>query len=67
MADRLDFAALRADGIEGPATPDPAPPYPAAAGGDAAELLAVACGEAAPAGALTLDQAVRRGQAALAD
>jgi hypothetical protein len=27
----------------------------------------VACGEAAPAGALTLDQAVRRGQAALAD
>lgn len=66
-ADRLDFAALRADGVEGPATPDPAPPYPAAPGGDAAELLAVACGEAAPAGALTLDQAIRRGQSALAD
>jgi len=66
-ADRLDFAALRADGVEGPATPDPAPPYPAAPGGDAAELLAVACGDAAPAGALTLDQAIRRGQSALAD
>ena len=67
MADRLDFASLRADGVEGPATPDAAPPYPAAPGGDAAELLAVACGEAAPAGALTLDQAIRRGQSALAD
>ncbi|MBJ7511726.1 surface-adhesin E family protein, partial [Brevundimonas sp.] len=40
-ADRLDFASLRADGTEGPATSDPAPPYAAAPGGDAAELLAV--------------------------
>ncbi len=67
MADRLDFAALRADGVEGPVTPDAAPPYPAAPGGDAAELLAVACGETRPANALALDQAVRRGQSALAD
>lgn len=66
-ADRLDFASLRADGTEGPATPDPAPPYPAAPGGDAAELLAVACGETRPEIALTLDQAIARGQSALAD
>ncbi|WP_154726945.1 hypothetical protein, partial [Brevundimonas mediterranea] len=36
-ADRLDFASLKADRTEGPATPDPAPPYEAAPGGDAAE------------------------------
>lgn len=66
-ADRLDFASLREDGAEGPATPDPAPAYDAAPGGDAAELLAVACGETRPANALTLDQAVARGQSALAD
>jgi hypothetical protein len=64
-ADRLDFASLRADGVEGPATPDPAPPYPAAPGGDAAELLAVACGEAATTETLSLDEAIRRGQVAL--
>ena len=67
LADRLDFASLRADGVEGPATPDPAPPYPAAPGGDAAELLAMACSETRPANALTLDQAIARGQSALAD
>jgi len=66
-ADRLDFASLRADGAEGPATPDPAPAYDAAPGGDAAELLAVACGETEPERALTLGQAIARGQAALAD
>lgn len=65
--DRLDFASLREDGVEGPETADDAPPYPAAPGGDAAELLAVACGEAAPVEALTLDEAVRRGQEALRD
>jgi hypothetical protein len=66
-ADRLDFASLRADGVEGPATPDPAPAYDAAPGGDAAELLAVACGETRPETALTLDQAIARGRSALAD
>ncbi|WP_312599122.1 surface-adhesin E family protein [Brevundimonas sp.] len=66
-ADRLDFASLRADGTQGPATPDPAPAYPAAPGGDAAELLAVACAMQAPAETLTLDEAIRRGQAVLAE
>ncbi|WP_336969894.1 surface-adhesin E family protein [Brevundimonas aurantiaca] len=66
-ADRLDFASLRADGTEGPATADPAPAYAAAPGGDAAELLAVACGEAPAREILTLDQAIARGQAALKD
>src|SRR5215217_5432271 len=37
-ADRLDFAAVKAGGAEGPATPDASPPYEAAPGGDAAEL-----------------------------
>ena len=66
-ADRLDFASLREDGVEGPATPDPAPAYDAAPGGDAAELLGVACGERRQERALTLDQAIERGQSALAD
>lgn len=66
-ADRLDFSSLRADGIEGPATAEPAPAYPAAPGGDAAELLAVACGEARPARTLTVEEAVAAGQAALAE
>lgn len=66
-ADRLDFSSLKADGTEGPATADTAPAYDAAPGGDAAELLAIACGAERPAEALTLEQAIRRGQAALAD
>ncbi len=66
-ADRLDFASLKSDGTEGPATLDPAPAYAAAPGGDAAELLAVACAAARPAETLSLDVAIRRGQAALAD
>ncbi|MFA4939583.1 surface-adhesin E family protein [Brevundimonas sp.] len=66
-ADRLDFASLRADGTEGPATADPAPGYAAAPGGDAAELLAIACAAERPAETLSLDEAIRRGQAALAD
>ncbi|OYW89787.1 MAG: hypothetical protein B7Z13_16165 [Caulobacterales bacterium 32-67-6] len=65
MADRLDFASLKADGTEGPATPDPAPPYAAAPGGDAAELLAVACGHGPAREPIRLDEAIRRGQAAL--
>ena len=66
-ADRLDFSSLKADGTEGPATADTAPAYDAAPGGDAAEMLAIACGAERPAEALTLEQAIRRGQAALAD
>ena len=66
-ADRLDFASLRDDGIEGPATPDSAPPYEAAPGGDAAELLAVACGEVATTPSLTLEEAITQGRNALTD
>ncbi|CAN5200380.1 hypothetical protein BH10PSE2_BH10PSE2_23530 [soil metagenome] len=66
-ADRLDFASVREGGTEGPATPDPQPPYVAAPGGDAAELLAVACGDADRlADVTTLEDAVARGRAALA-
>ena len=66
-ADRLDFASLRSDGSEGPATPDPAPAFPAAPGGDAAELMAVACGVQAAPNGLSLSEAIIRGQAALAE
>ncbi|HEX8661716.1 MAG TPA: surface-adhesin E family protein [Brevundimonas sp.] len=67
-ADRLDFASVREGGGEGPATPDTAPAYEAAAGGDAAELLAVACdpASAGEADADNLADAVRIGRAALA-
>lgn len=41
--DRLDFAAVREGGEEGPATPDPAPAYEPAQGGDAFEMLVAAC------------------------
>lgn len=66
-ADRLDFSSLRADGTEGPATPDAAPAYPAAPGGDAAELLAVACASQKPTDTMSLEDAVRLGQQALAE
>ncbi|MEN5146435.1 hypothetical protein [Brevundimonas diminuta] len=60
MAERLDFASLRADGGEGPATPDDSPPMPIAPGGDADELAAVVCeGAAAPVVARTTAQAVQ--------
>ncbi len=66
-ADRLDFASVREGGAEGPATLDRAPAYPAAPGGDAAELLAVACDPdaAGEADADNLADAVRVGRAAL--
>jgi len=66
-ADRLDFASVREGGAEGPATPDPSPAYPASPGGDAAELLAVACdpASAGEADADNLADAVRIGRAAL--
>lgn len=67
-ADRLDFASVREGGTEGPPTSDPAPAYAAAPGGDAAELLAVACdpAKAGEADADNLADAVRIGRAALA-
>lgn len=67
-ADRLDFASVSEGGIEGPAVPDTDPPYLAAPGGDAAELLAVACSDAR-AGPIftTVEAAVTAGQQALAE
>ena len=66
-ADRLDFASVKVGGAEGPATPDEAPPYPAAPGGDAAELMAVACDptSAGEPDADSLVDAVRVGREAL--
>jgi len=71
-ADRVDFASVREGGLEGPSSPDGQPAYAAAPGGDAAELLAVACGDPdRPAPGTneltTLEDAVRRGRAALAN
>ena len=48
-ADRLDFASLRADGTEGPVTPERSPPAVIAPSQDASALAATACGEAFPA------------------
>jgi alpha-L-fucosidase len=67
-ADRLDFASLKADGTEGPITPEAAPPYAIAPGGDAAELAAVACGtEARPTDAVSTADAVRIGRERMKD
>lgn len=67
-ADRLDFASVAVGGAEGPATTEGQPAYPAAPGGDAAELLAVACGTAeAKVVATTVEDAVRIGRAAMAE
>lgn len=66
-ADRLDFASVRVGGAEGPSMPETQPAYPAAPGGDAAELLAVACAAVPPrATADTVAEAVRQGREALA-
>ena len=65
--DRLDFASVREGGAEGPSTPDEAAAYPATPGGDAFELLHVACSsETAEPDALTLQDAVTHGRARLA-
>ncbi len=67
-ADRLDFASVSAGGIEGPAVPDTDPPYPAAPGGDAAELLRVACSDTRTGPIFTtVGSAVTAGQQALTD
>ncbi|MGA0546137.1 surface-adhesin E family protein [Brevundimonas sp. VNH65] len=64
--DRLDFASVREGGAEGPAMADNQPAYDAAPGGDAAELLAVACAASPPpATATTVVEAVRQGRTAL--
>lgn len=66
-ADRLDFASLTSDLIEGPRTPENQPPFPASPGGDAAELLAVACTEVElPLGTTSLSEAVRIAREAMA-
>ncbi len=68
MADRLDFASVAVGGAEGPMMPEGQPAYEAAPGGDAAELLDVACGTAEPeVVAITVDDAVRIGRAAMAE
>lgn len=67
-ADRLDFASVSGGGVEGPAVPDTDPPYPAAPGGDAAELLTVACfGSANEPTFATVESAVTAGQQALTE
>ncbi|QTC86843.1 hypothetical protein [Brevundimonas pondensis] len=67
-ADRLDFASLRADGVEGPITPTKSAPYAITPGGDAAELAAVACGaETRTADAVSAAEAVRIGRERMKD
>lgn len=67
-ADRLDFASLAEGGQEGPSTPEPSPPYPAAPGGDAHELLTLACADEFPdPDARSIEAAVTLGRARLAD
>lgn len=66
-ADRLDFTAVREGGDEGPTTTDDQPAYKADPGGDAAELLRVACYHSVTEpDAVTLQHAVTKGRAALA-
>ena len=67
-ADRLDFASLKAEGTEGPITPESAPPYVISPGGDAAELAAVACGaQVQAADAVNTADAVRTGRERMKD
>ncbi|MNK16488.1 hypothetical protein D3C87_346550 [compost metagenome] len=67
-ADRLDFASLRADGVEGPITPTKSAPYAVSPGGDAAELAAVACGaEARAIDAVSTAEALRIGRERMKD
>lgn len=67
MANRLDFASVREGGAEGPTSSLSAPAYEAVPGGDAAELLAVACAtETRSTDVTTLEAAVTLGREALA-
>ena len=68
QVDRLDFASVAVGGAEGPSTSEGQPAYPAAPGGDAAELLAVACGTVEQkVVATTVEAAVRIGRAAMTE
>lgn len=49
-ADRLDFASVLADGTEGPSVPEDQPPFAVSPGGDAGEMLTVACADTTPEG-----------------
>ena len=67
-ADRLDFASVAVGGLEGPAMVEPAQAYPASPGGDAAELLAPACGTVELQDvATTVEDAVRMGRREMAE
>lgn len=68
-ADRLDFASVKEGGDEAAPFPDDAPAYDAAPGGEAAELLGIACTVASVnvPDAQSVEEAVRLGRAALAD
>lgn len=68
-ADRLDFASVKEGGETAAPFPDDAPAYDASPGGEAAELMAVACTETwtTAADARSLEDAVRRGRVALAE
>lgn len=47
-ADRLDFASVLADGVEGPSVPEDQPHFRVSPGGDAQEMLTVACAGTGP-------------------
>ena len=65
--DRLDFAAVREGGAEGPATPDNAPPYDAVQGEQAFEMVVAACNpDDYDIDAMTLEEAVAHGRMNLA-
>lgn len=67
-ADRLDFASVREGGAEGPSMADEQPAFPIVSGGDADELAAVACATETPTPqAVTVEEAVRLGRAAIGD
>ncbi len=68
-ADRLDFASVKEGGEEAAPFPDEAAAYDAAPGGEAAELLDVACTEVwhTTGDARTVTEAVRLGRLALAE
>lgn len=68
-ADRLDFASVKEGGEEAVPFPDSVPAYDAAPGGEAAELLAIACGEVSgrTPGSATVAETVRLGRLALAE
>ena len=62
-ADRLDFASVLAGGVEGPIVEDPQPAFTVSPGGDAAEVLDMACATEAPHGPVftSVEDAVAEG------